>query len=42
LFVTSASVGLSEAELREEPLAGSLFSVELEDAEGVPGNYFGL
>jgi sugar lactone lactonase YvrE len=41
LFVTSASVGLSEAELREEPLAGSLFSVELEDAEGVPGNYFG-
>ncbi len=42
LFVTSARVGMSEEELRKDPHAGSLFSVELEDAQGLPADLFGL
>lgn len=40
LFVTSARVGMSEEELRKDPDAGSLYSVELEDAQGLPANLF--
>lgn len=35
LFVTSARMGLSEQALLEQPLAGSLFIVELEDVIGL-------
>jgi sugar lactone lactonase YvrE len=40
LFITTAQLGLSERQLEEQPLAGSIFRVEVE----VPGqaiNYFG-
>ncbi|WP_018924592.1 SMP-30/gluconolactonase/LRE family protein [Salsuginibacillus kocurii] len=40
LYITTASTGLSEAELRDEPLAGGLFHVEL-DVPGVPSYRFG-
>jgi xylono-1,5-lactonase len=39
LFVTSARAGLSEEELERQPLAGSLFAVEL-DVAGVPAHRF--
>ena len=35
LFITSASVGLSESELQEQPLAGSIFMVETQ-TQGLP------
>ena len=40
LFVTSARVGLSPAQLEREPLAGGLFAVEL-DQPGMPPSLFG-
>lgn len=42
LFVTSANVGMSEEELRKDPHAGSLYSVELDDAQGLPADVFAL
>lgn len=39
LYITSARVGLSEDELERQPLAGSLFAIEL-DVAGVPANRF--
>jgi len=39
LYVTSASIGLSEAQLEEEPLAGSLFKLQV-DAKGKENNIF--
>jgi D-xylonolactonase len=39
LYITSAAVGLSEDQLEREPLAGGLFSIEL-DIAGVPANRF--
>ena len=40
LYITSARVGLDAAQLAAEPLAGALFSVEL-DCAGLPANRFG-
>lgn len=40
LFITTASVGLSEQQRARQPLAGSLFSVKL-PFRGVPANRFG-
>ncbi len=40
LYVTSASTGLSEAELREQPLAGALFVVR-PGVRGLPATPFG-
>ena len=40
LFIISARVGLSDAQLANEPLAGSLFAVSV-DAPGLPANRFG-
>ena len=37
LYVTSAAAGLSEQDLRAEPLAGALFAVEL-DSPGLPAH----
>lgn len=42
LFVTSAQVGMSEEERRKDPHAGALFSVELDDAQGLPSDLFAL
>ena len=36
LYVTSASLRLSEAQLATAPLSGSLFSIQLKDARGLP------
>ena len=35
IYVTSASIGLSEQELKEQPLAGGLFALEA-DVSGLP------
>ncbi|MNW11734.1 SMP-30/Gluconolaconase/LRE-like region [compost metagenome] len=40
LFITSARVGLSPAQLLAEPLAGALFAVSL-DSPGLPAHAFG-
>lgn len=40
LFIISARVGLSDAQLANEPLAGSLFAVSA-DAPGLPAHHFG-
>lgn len=40
LFIISARVGLSDAQLANEPLAGSLFAVSV-DAPGLPAHRFG-
>jgi sugar lactone lactonase YvrE len=40
LYITSASVGLSEREIQECPLSGDLFWAEV-DAPGLPGHPFG-
>lgn len=40
LFITSARVGLTPAQLTIEPLAGALFAVSL-DSPGVPAHVFG-
>ena len=40
LFITSATVGLSDAQLEDEPLAGALFAIET-DTTGLPANLFG-
>ena len=42
LFVTSARVGMSDAELEKDPYAGSLYRVELEDALGLPADLFAI
>jgi D-xylonolactonase len=39
LYVTTAADGLSERQLRDEPLAGGLFAVEM-NVPGVPANRF--
>jgi sugar lactone lactonase YvrE len=40
LFVTSASIGLSEKELEEQPLAGALFELD-PGVKGLPAGQFG-
>jgi len=40
LFVTSAKIGLTETELARQPLAGSLFVLEV-DVPGLPEPLFG-
>jgi sugar lactone lactonase YvrE len=40
LFVTSAQHGMSAEELARDPNAGALFSVDLDDAEGLPADLF--
>jgi len=40
LFITTARVGLTPAQLAVEPLAGSVFAVEI-DSPGVPAHRFG-
>ncbi|MBI3366926.1 MAG: SMP-30/gluconolactonase/LRE family protein [Burkholderiales bacterium] len=40
LFITSARFGLSPAQLRDQPLAGGLFAIEL-DTPGLPAHRFG-
>ncbi|WP_416208582.1 SMP-30/gluconolactonase/LRE family protein [Acidovorax sp.] len=40
LFITTARVGLTPAQLATEPLAGSVFAVEI-DSPGVPAHRFG-
>ncbi len=42
LFVTSARAYMTEDELAREPEAGSLFAIELDDAEGLPADLFAL
>lgn len=43
LFVTSANVGMSAEELAEDPLAGSLFSVQVDEGiHGVPADRFAV
>lgn len=39
LFITTASIGLSEEQLAQEPLAGRLFSIDV-DIAGLPANSF--
>jgi sugar lactone lactonase YvrE len=39
LYITTATVGLSDAQRAEQPLAGGLFAIEL-DITGVPANRF--
>jgi sugar lactone lactonase YvrE len=39
LFITTASIGLSDEQLAQEPLAGRLFSVDV-DIAGLPANSF--
>jgi sugar lactone lactonase YvrE len=41
LFVTSANIGMTEEELRQDPNAGALFSIEL-DVAGLPADLFAL
>lgn len=40
LFVTSANVGMSAEDLAKDELAGSLFSVQIDDAKGLPADMF--
>ncbi|HET9206680.1 MAG TPA: SMP-30/gluconolactonase/LRE family protein, partial [Burkholderiaceae bacterium] len=40
LFISSARVGLSEAQLQAEPMAGGLFAVQMA-APGLPATPFG-
>jgi sugar lactone lactonase YvrE len=40
LFITSASIGLSEKELEEQPLAGGLFEID-PGVKGLPAGQFG-
>ena len=40
LFITSASVGLSEADLAEQPLAGHVLCIKT-NTEGMPNHYWG-
>lgn len=42
LFITSARFGMTESELSQDPNAGSLFSVELDDVEGLPADLFAI
>jgi sugar lactone lactonase YvrE len=42
LFVTSAHFKMSEEERRSDPNAGALFSIELDDVEGLPADLFGI
>jgi sugar lactone lactonase YvrE len=42
LFVTSANVGMSEADMKKDPHAGSLYRIELEGAQGLPADLFGI
>lgn len=40
LYITSASVGLSESQLKEQPLAGALFVIKNVGVKGSPAAYF--
>jgi sugar lactone lactonase YvrE len=42
LFVTSARQGMSAEELAKDPNAGALFSIELDDVEGLPADQFAI
>lgn len=42
LFVTSAQHGMSDEEKRQDPNAGALFSIELDDVTGLPADLFAL
>jgi sugar lactone lactonase YvrE len=42
LFVTSAQYNMSDDEKRQDPSAGALFSIELDDVEGLPADLFAL
>jgi sugar lactone lactonase YvrE len=41
LFVTSAHYRMTAAEREQDPNAGSLYAVELEDVKGLPADRFG-
>jgi len=40
LFITTAMEGLDEVALERQPLAGGLFSIEMQDIHGLPANRF--
>jgi sugar lactone lactonase YvrE len=42
LFVTSARYNMSPEELQADAMAGALFSIELDDVEGLPADQFAL
>ena len=42
LFVTSARQGMTAEELTQDPNAGALFSIELDDVEGLPADLFAI
>lgn len=42
LFVTSAQYNMSEQERQQDPRAGALLSIELDDVEGLPADVFAL
>jgi sugar lactone lactonase YvrE len=42
LFVTSAHVGMTAEQRAQDPRAGGLFSIELDDVEGSPADLFAL
>jgi sugar lactone lactonase YvrE len=42
LFVTSAQYCMTDEEKRQDPNAGALFSIELDDVEGLPADLFAL
>jgi L-arabinonolactonase len=42
LFVTSASYKMTDAERQRDPDAGALFSIELDDVEGLPADVFSI
>jgi sugar lactone lactonase YvrE len=42
LFVTSAQYNMSAEEKRQDPDAGSLFSIELDDVKGFPADLFAI
>ena len=42
LFVTSAQYNMTDDEKRQDPSAGALFSIELDDVEGLPADLFAL
>jgi L-arabinonolactonase len=42
LFITSAQIGMTEEEKRRDPNAGALFSIELDDVEGLPADLFAM
>jgi sugar lactone lactonase YvrE len=42
LFVTTAQYNMTAAERAQDPHAGSLFSVELDDVSGLPADRFAI